>query len=372
MIQICKCVCSCTLLLLLGLRVLADETIAIKADHIDTVTSDVIENGVILIQDGKISELGTDVEVPSGAEVIDAGDKTVFPGIVHPYSTIGLSYPGSGGPASNPHYRVADELYPFQDEYKRILQAGFTTLALVPMGQGIAGQGAIVRPVGKSCEAMLIAESGLLVIGFRTSENAKRVIKGAFESAKKKPDPKDPKIEPLTRALQGKIPTIAMCPWPRDTIHLLELLKPYDKMKLVLLAGPENYRVADKLAKQKIPVIYPAQIDFEQFTRDRVNVPKTLAEAGVKIACTPKTNNVTGYEDFLRQMAELVKSGLDRETARKAITINPAEMLAMDYRLGSLEAGKDANLLILTGDPLEAGTQICKVMIEGKIVYQTP
>lgn len=372
MTRICKCVCSCTLVLLLGLRVLADETIAIEADRIDPVTSDVIENGVIVIRGGKISELGTDVEVPSGAEVIDASDKTVFPGIVQPYSTIGLSYAGRGGPASNPHYRVTDELYPFQDAYTRVLRAGFTTLALVPRGQGISGQGAIVRPVGKSCDAMLVAESGLLLIDFRASDNAKRVIKGAFESAKKKPDPKDPKVEPLTRALQGKIPTIAMCPQPRDTIHLLEVLKPYDKIKLVLLAGPENYRIAETLAKKKIPVIYPAQIDFEQFTRDRVNVAKKMADAGVKIACVPKTSSVAGYEDFLRQMAELAKLGLDREIAKKAITINPAEMLAMDYRLGSLEVGKDANLLILTGDPLEAGTQICRVMIEGKIVYQTP
>ena len=126
------------------------------------------------------------------------------------------------------------------------------------------------------------------------------------------------------------------------------------------------------MAKAKIPVIFPAQIDFEQFTRNRINVPKILAEAGVKIACVPILDNAEGHEDFLRQMAELTKGGLDKETAKKSMTIYPAQMLALDYRLGSLEVGKDANLLILSADPLEVGAKIHQVMLEGKIVYRAP
>jgi imidazolonepropionase-like amidohydrolase len=118
--------------------------------------------------------------------------------------------------------------------------------------------------------------------------------------------------------------------------------------------------------------IITLQIDFEQFTRNRINVPKILNDAGVKIACRPKTDNVQGCEDFLREMAEIVKSGLDEEIAKKSITIYPAEMLGIDYRLGSLEVGKDANLLILSGDPLDVGTRIHQIMLEGKIVYHTP
>jgi imidazolonepropionase-like amidohydrolase len=97
-----------------------------------------------------------------------------------------------------------------------------------------------------------------------------------------------------------------------------------------------------------------------------------LAEGEVKIALKPEFDNVAGHEDFLRKIAELVKSGLNREIAKKAITINPAEMMAVDYRLGSLDVGKDANLLILSGDPLDVGTKIDKVMIEGKIVHEAP
>ena len=143
-------------------------------------------------------------------------------------------------------------------------------------------------------------------------------------------------------------------------------------MKPVLIADSETYRVSNQLVKSKIPVIFPAKIDFESNTRTRINVPRMLAEAEVKIALRPEFDNVTGHEDFLRKIAELVRSGLNREIAKKAITIHPAEMLGIDYRLGSLDVGKDANLLILSGDLLDVGTTIEKVMIEGKIVYETP
>jgi len=349
----------------------AEEIVAIKADRVETVTSGLIENGVIVIRDGKISAIGADVEIPDTANIIDARDKTIFPGLVNPVSRIGLSAPPGGGPASHPHYRIADELYRLQETYKRILQAGFTTLGLVPWGNGITGQGAITRSIGETTEEMLIAESGLLMINFQANDKAKKVIKDAFESAKKQMKSTDPKIKPLVRALQGEIPTFVQLRWPAEALHLLRLLKPYDKMKLILIPSYETFHIAKELAEKKISVIFRARIDFEQFTRNRISVPKILADAGVKIACPPKTDNVEGHEDFLREMAELVKCGLGKEIAKKAITIYPAEMLGVDYRLGSLEVGKDANLLILSGDPLDVETQIHQVMVEGKVVYQT-
>jgi len=354
------------------LSVAAEEVIAIKADRIDPVTSTVVENGIIVIRGGKISAIGAGIEIPSTANIIDARDKTVFPGLVNPFSSIGLSAPPRGKATSTVHYRVMDELYPFQDAYKRILQAGFTTLGLVPGGRGIAGQGAIMRPVGRTAEEMLVTESGVLMIYFEADEKAKKVVKDAFESATKQTDSTDPKIKPLVKALQGRIPVFVQCSGPGETLHLLPLLKPYEKMKWVLVAGPENYRLAETLAKEKVPVILPARIDFEEFTRNRINVPQILADAGVKIACTPADDSIEGYEDFLQAMALLVKYGLDKDTAKKAMTLYPAQMLGVDYRLGSLEVGKDANLLILSADPLDTGVRIRQVVLEGKSVYQAP
>jgi hypothetical protein len=390
--NICHYVLLCILTGGFSIGAAAEEIIAIKADRIDTVTSGIIENGIIVIVDGRIKAIGNDIEIPEAAEIIEVPDKTIFPGLVNPASRIGLSRPPTGGPASNPHYRVVDELYPHQDEYKRILGAGFTTVGLLPgdsgiiryysgygyifggrsPSPGITGQGAIIRPTGINPEEMIVVESGFVMIYFQANDKVKKAIKSALDSVKSKTNSDDPKVEPLVEALQGKVPTFVACNLPGEMLHLFELLEPYDKMKLVLVAGTETHLIAKELAKRKIPVIHPAQIDFERNTLNRINIPRMLAEAEVKIALKPENDSVRGHEDFLRQVAELVKSGLDRQIAKKAITINPAEMMAVDYRLGSLDVGKDANLLILSGDPLDVGTKIDKVMIEGKIVYEAP
>ncbi len=389
--NICRYILFCILAGGISIQATAEEIIAIKADRVDTVTSGVIENGIVVIVDGRIKAIGNDVEIPETAELLDMSDKTVFPGLVNPSSRIGLSRPATGGPASNPHYRVIDELYPHQDQYKHVLGAGFTTIGLLPgesgivryysgygyifggrPSPGITGQGAIIRPTGQNPQEMIIAESGFVTIYFQANDKVNSVIKSALDSAKSKTDSTDPKVQPLVDALQGKVPTFVMCNLPGEMLHLFKLLEPYDKMKLVLLAGTETHLIAKELAKRKIPVILPAEIDFERNTLNRINVPRMLAEAEVKIALKPESDNVGGHEDFLRKIAELVKSGLNREIAKKAITINPAEMLGIDYRLGSLDVGKDANLLVLSGDPLDVGTTIDKVMIEGKVVHKAP
>jgi imidazolonepropionase-like amidohydrolase len=374
MTNIRKYVLLSVLLCGLSIPAVGKEVTVIKADRVDTVTKGLIENGIIVIKDGRITAIGNDIEIPDTANIIDVRDKTVFPGLVNPSSRIGLSRSAGGGPSSNPHYRVADELYPHQDAYKRVLRAGFTTIGLVPAGAtGIGGQGAVIRPIGQKPKEMLVTECGLLMINFRANDRTKNVIKGALDSANNKTSSTDPKVQPLVNALQGKVPTFVTCSGPGDMLHLLKLLKPYNKMKLVLIGNTEHYHIAGKLADRKISVIFPAEIDFEQFfTRNRINVAKILSDVGVKISCRPKADSVQGHEDFLREIAELVKCGLDKEVAKKAITINPAEMLAVDYRLGSLEVNKDANLLVLSGDPLDVGTKIHMVMIEGKIVHAVP
>ena len=372
--KIYNCVLLCILAEVFPSGASAGEIIAIKADRIDTVTSGVIQNGIIIIDDGRIKAIGNDIQIPETAKVIEATDKTIFPGLLNPATRVGLTRPSTDGPASNPQYRVIDELYPNQDQYKRVLKAGFTTIGLLPSdssrSQGVTGQGAVIRPIGQNPEEMIITESGFVMIYFQASDKVEKIIKSALDSAKSKTDSTDPKVKPLIEALQGRVPIFVMYDLPGEVLHLIKLLEPYEKLKLVLVAGTETHLIAKELAKKKIPVIVPSQIDFERNTLNRINIPRMLNEAEVQIALKPESDNVRGYEDFLRQVAELVKYGLDRKVAKKAITINPAEIMLIDYRLGSLDIGKDANLLILSGDPLDIGTKIDKVMIEGKIVYE--
>ncbi len=123
----------------LSIPAAAEDITVIKADRVDTVTSGLIENGIIVIKDGRITAIGSSIEIPETADIIDVSDKTIFPGLVNPSSRIGLSSPPGGGTSSKPHHRVVDELYPHQDVYKRVLQAGFTTFGLIPGRGGASG-----------------------------------------------------------------------------------------------------------------------------------------------------------------------------------------------------------------------------------------
>ena len=370
-----KCVFKISVMLLLCATAASemvrpdDVVVAVKADRVETVAGDVIQNGVIVIRNGRIEAVGADVKIPDGAEIIDAPDKTVFPGLINPLSRAGLS---SGGYGSSVQYRIIDELYPHQDIYKKILQTGFTTLALIPSGSSLAGQGVIVRPLGKSNEDMIVIEPGLLLTTFRASSSSKSMLKSAFESGLKQASFRDPKIAPLAAAAKGELPVFIRSNSPADTLHLLKVIKPFDKAKITLLCGPENVHVIKQIAASKLPVLLPARLDTVPYTRDRINVPATLAKAGIKIACYPVSDSLTGHQDYLRQMAMLVKTGLDRNVAKKAMTLQPAKMLGLEYRLGSIEVGKDANLLILSGDALDANTKIHRIMLEGKTVYRNP
>jgi hypothetical protein len=426
-----------------------DEIIAVRARRIETVSDGVVENGVVLIRNGKISLVGKTVKIPVGAQILNAD--TVMPGIVAAYSQIGLSAPGGGGPpiqlppnippqfaarfaggggraAANTHYRVLDELYPFEPAYERLTRAGVTTLALVPDGRGFTGQGAVVKTggerMGATPEKLALAQTSPLAINFAQDTQTQDLIRttlqggsggggggggrfggggggGAFDPAIEAENQAlasgdddfqgrrggqfnrggggppvaqssftlQARRAPVTKAVAGETPTFISCSDSAAVIYALPLFQAFDKLKPVYILPGECYRLADQLGQKKASVILTADLTFEPNTRNRVNPAAVLSKAGVKVACRPSSDSVTGYEGLFMKMAELMKSGLDRETALKAITLHPAEMLGLKDRVGTIEMGRDANLILLDGDPFSALTKISRVLIEGKAVY---
>lgn len=368
---------SCSLLALAllacarGAPLLADDhhTVAVLAGRIETLAGPAVDNGVILIVDGRIEAVGPDVKVPEGAEVIEARGGAVFPGLVSPATALGLSGASGGKPASTPQYRTADELYPFQDACKLAARAGFTTLALWTRRPGISGEVALARTVADGPKEMLLSDLGPLAVDFRADTDTQSAIKGALDGAAKGGS-SGPGGDLLTRAVQGETPLLITCSGAGDVVRILKLLEPYDKAKPVLICqGDDVQRVADQLGAKQANVVLPARIAWERYTRNRINVPRLLAEAGAHVACVPYGDSVAGYEAYRGAMAELVHGGLTRDAALKAMTILPATMLGLDYRLGSLEKGKDANLVVLSGDLLDARAKVLRVLIEGKTVY---
>ena len=413
----------------------ADDTVAIAAAHIITVNSGVIENGVILCRGGKIVKLGADVKVPFGVPILRAD--TVMPGIVGISSQIGLSpaaagaAPGPGGPGgpggagfgggaravSNPHLKVIDEIYPFEDTYAKLLREGVTSLALVPGGTGIPGQGTVIRPAGDSPQAMAVAANSVLSVHFAANTQTMDLIRAAFDGVKPQPvdnsggDPMGDifggdgaprplapgqvrrgqggrpggfgagpatnaggnsaaRTEVLLKAFNGDIPTMVACPDNAAVAYALPLFSAYDKLKpIYLLTAADSDRVAGLLGAKSRDVVLPAALMIEPLTTNRVNVAAKFLEAGCKVACRPTADDVEGYHTLRFQMGQLVKAGMDPDFALRAITLSPAEMLNISGRVGSVAVGRDANLILLNAGPFEPGSQVLKVLLEGKVVY---
>jgi hypothetical protein len=413
-----------------------EEVVAIRAKHIETVSKGVLDNAIILVRNGKITAIGKDVKIPFGATILMAD--TVMPGMVGIDSRIGLGAGGlaDGAPAgpprpgaapfaggargvANPHFRVVDELYPFEPNYYRLARAGVTTLGLSPGGAAIAGQGAVVRPFGTTAEAMTVNPSALLSINFAANTQTIDLIRSTFEAVRPQIDdgsgddgldafgapfaaqagaeagddntqgrrqrgggrafagPAGPatgsaeeRRAPVLKAFNGTIPTFINCPDDASVSYALPLFQSFSTLKPVyILNAPDSYRIATALGAKKASVILNAVLVLEPLTTNRINLPAILAQAGAKIACRPPTDDVEGYRDLRFKMGELVKNGLDRQTALRAITLTPAEMLGVADRIGSIDVGRDGNLLLLSGDPLEAGSRLSKVLLEGKVVY---
>lgn len=344
--------------------------LVIRAGRIETVSGPPIEKGLIVVTDGRITAIGNDISIPAEAEIIDASTSVVCPGFIHPLCRLGLSaLPEGDRPVNYAHIRALDELYPHQDIYKYAARAGFTTLCLSPAQQGIAGQGALVRTVAASAQAMLLTDRGPLVLGYQApSAELRETLTMAFDRAKNGQG--GDRGASVIWAYKGQVPMLVRCGGAGSVVSLLDVLQPYKDLKLALYAsGDELVRVAPQLVQARIPVILPAGITFQRFTRIRLSLPRLMNEAGVKVACIPANQTVAGLDTFCLAMAEQVRAGLPRDVALRAMTLTPAEILGLDYRLGSLQTGKDANLVIMSGDPFDAQTTVQRVLIEGQTVY---
>jgi imidazolonepropionase-like amidohydrolase len=149
-------------------------------------------------------------------------------------------------------------------------------------------------------------------------------------------------------------------------------MEPFAEFKpRVIFAGPPDLvKASVELGARKARVILRPMVALAPFTRERINAPAELVRAGVQVALAPFSDTAEGLQGVLFRVAELVKYGLPRDAALRAVTIAPAEFAGLDKRVGSLEAGKDADLLLFTGDPLSPESRLREVYINGKPVLQ--
>src|SRR5450755_4284690 len=384
--------------------------VAIIGAHVVTIGGDPFD-GTILMHGGRIAAMGPDVTVPTDTEVVQARGRWVLPGFIDAHTHLGAHEEAEGWAGSDTNeltnpvtaaVRALDAINPADLGFADALAGGVTTVNVNPgSGNPIGGLTVAVHTHGRTVDEMVLrSPSGLKSA---LGENPKRVygekkqnpstrlgtaavIRGAFVDAanylqrldaeqrkpegERKPVDRDLKLEALGMVLRREIPWRQHCHRADDIATAIRIADEFG-YDLVIDHGTEAHLLADIIAAKGIPVIIgPLMVSrskVEVRNRSLAN-PGLLARAGVTIAIT--TDHPVVPINFLAHQAALsVKEGLDRETALRALTINPARIAGIDDRLGSIEVGKDADLVIWSGDPLDVLSRVELALMDGAPIY---
>ena len=370
--------------------------VAIKARRIITVSGAEIENGVILIVEGRIKAVGKDVAIPKDALVVEAD--VVMPGLVNASAWYGMSGRATEETREvTPEMRSLDEIKEDSADFKRAVQQGITTVHVGPSDRNvIGGLGSVLKTVGGAKAARIVSEDMSLkaTVGpsptrgnypprgtppqnFFARRPTTRMgvtweFRRAFLEARKYREQgtqKDEAKEVLLRALDRKLTMRVAASRATDIEAALALCDEFG-LRFVLEEADEAYVLAAQLAKRDIPVLLrPSYLTRTIYSRDgseeRFSAFAALLEAGVKTALLPVGTGES--EGPLATAAFAFKYGATREQVVRAITLTPAELLGVADRVGSIAEGRDADLLLLNGDPLDVKTRIERVLIGGKV-----
>ena len=347
--------------------------VAIKGVRILTVSGAEIATGTVVIKDGKIEAVGADAAVPAGAEIVDGTGLVLMPGLVHAATRLGASQSGSG---NAPDHFALEELTPSIDGYRPVVRAGFTTLALHSAGGPISGQAVAYKPRGVARDQMTVLSPAYLRMEIEASTRGKEQIRLALEGAKRAKDRKgdakaDDRTQPLVNFLKGELRAVIEIRSPGDYLHFRQVLKPFEDqpVKFAIVGTADLWRGAEALGAKKETVLLRPDLVLAPDTRIRVNPAAELAAAGCTIGFLPN-DNAASLDAHLYRVSQIVKAGLPREAALKALTLVPAQAAGVDKRVGSIEKGKDADLLLLDGDPFSGTARILKVYIDGKVEHE--
>jgi imidazolonepropionase-like amidohydrolase len=406
-----------------------DKPIALKGGKLLTITHGAIENGVIVMQGGRITAVGaaSSVDIPSGAQIIDATGMTIYPGLIDSETQLGLTEI-SAETMTNDLVELSDEIMPhmhtadaFHAESALIPVArlnGITNAVVAPeAGDTLPGQDSFIQLAGANASEMLLIRDNAMALNFTGEE---RRNKGGFDKQKfpstrmgmaaqirqafidaqdyktkwadyerkkadaaqnqnnnkdKKSEPQAPKrdlkSEALIPYLEGKKTIVLAAESPSDLQTAVSLANEF-KLKFVLNHISHSQPVLDYVASLKVPVIvgpiYEAPKDDERY--DTVySLPAQLYKRGVKIVfASYSAHNVRNLPDAAGFATAF---GLPYDEALKAITINPAEIWGVADQLGSLDVGKTANVVVANGDPLDVKTDIKQVFIQGRAIPMT-
>jgi imidazolonepropionase-like amidohydrolase len=390
---------------------MAENSVAIVGGRVVPIAGQPIDGGTVLVADGKIVAVGADLAVPDGMTVLDAAGRWVLPGFIEVHGHVGIHEEAEGwaGQDTNEmtepvtaHVRAIDAINPADLGFRDAIAGGVLAVNVNPgSGNPVGGQTVALKCWGRTVDEMVLRQPS----GMKSAlgENPKRVYGeqhktpstrlgtaavirsalvdaanylGRIESEQRKPEAerrpvdRDLKLEALGQVLRREIPWRQHCHRADDIATAIRLADEFG-YDLVIDHGTEAHLLADIIAARGIPVVIgpllTSRSKVELRNRSLAN-PARLARAGVTIALTTD-HPVVPINFLVHQAALSVKEGLDRETALEALTINPASIAGIADRVGSIEAGKDADLVIWSGDPLNLPSRVERALIGGAEVY---
>lgn len=385
------------------------DMLLIKNANIKTMADKDYNIGSILVKDGKILEIGENIRIESSkVKVIDATGCIVMPGMIDAHCHIGIYEEDKGFEGldinemtdpTTPNLRAIDAINPFDTAFKEAVEAGITTVLTGPGSANvIGGQFVAMKTYGKCIDDMVIKDPIALKVAF--GENPKKVynsknrmpitrmaiagllrenlVKAQNYKVQKEEALKegksfniDLKMEPLVLVLEKKIPLKAHCHRADDILTAIRIGKEFD-LNVTLDHCTEGYLVKDYINKSGYPAIVGpglcSRSKIELANRTEKNAGE-LNKEGIDVAII--TDHPVTPIQYLPLCAIIaVKEGMDKNEALKSITINAAKISGIEKRVGSIEVGKDADIIILDGDPLNALSNVLYTIIDGEVVYK--
>ena len=356
----------------------------------------------IRIADGKIAEIGQNLDPAGDGEIIDAAGLRVYPGLVDAHSHIGLDDYGLGQPGQDyneyndpvtPQLRAVDSFYPRDLAIPQALAAGVTTVCTGPGSSNVLGGTFIaVKLFGNCVDGMLVKEAAAMKCAF--GENPKRCyaskgvaarmtvaaklretlfkareymekLDAAGDDASKRPG-FDMKYEALLPVLRGEIPLKAHAHRSDDICTAIRIAKEFG-VKLTIEHCTEGHLIVDELVRAGYPVAVGPSLSSaskSELLYKTFGTPGILAKAGLQVSII--TDAPVIPQEYLPLCAGLaVKAGMDPCDALRAVTINPARHIGVEDRVGSIETGKDADLVLTEGDIMDSATRVKAVLTDG-------
>ncbi|MGH9319682.1 MAG: amidohydrolase family protein [Vicinamibacteria bacterium] len=389
---------------------LSSEVYAIRGARIVTLAGEPIEKGTVVIRDGRISDVGADVAIPAGAQVIEAEGLELYPGIMDAVSQLGLTEVGATAATVdvrelgefNPQIRAVTAIHPASEHIAVARANGITHVVSAPEGRfGFQGQASLVNLDGWTVEEMTIAPFVGTMLFWPTLDTVSfdletfERMERKYSEVKKEYDErvarlgewmeaarrytralaegagdleKDLKLEALGPVVRREVPLLVVADDERNIRAAVEFASVED-VRMVLLSGRDSWKVKDLLREKGIPVVLGPTLALPTTEDEPYDKPLTTASelqsAGVRVIFASFSS--ANSRLLPHEVGNAVAYGLPWEEGLKAITLYPAELFGVADSLGTIEEGKTANLIVTTGDPLEIRTEVRYLFIQGKL-----